>query len=114
MTLTKIPHHKKSTNVAEALVVISLPGRHTISARKDNKTFEEAIRKAFEAVGIELRKFCDKRARKGVRSAPLPPLRGVVCKLFPLEDYGFILQEGGWRSVFPSKCAARAVVSGLG
>lgn len=100
VTLTKNPHHKKSANVAEALVVVSLPGRHTISARKDNKTFEEAIRRAFEAVGIELRKFRERRAKKEIRSAPLPPLRGVVCKLFPLKDYGFILQEGGGEVYF--------------
>lgn len=67
VTLTKNVHHKKSSDVAEALVVVSLPGRHTISARKDNKTFEGAIRKAFEAVGIELRKFREKRAKKKVR-----------------------------------------------
>ncbi|HMU54050.1 MAG TPA: HPF/RaiA family ribosome-associated protein [Nitrospira sp.] len=100
VTLTKNPHHKKSSNVAEALVVVSLPGRQTISARKDDKTFEEAIRKAFEAVGIELRKFREKRAKKEDRSAPVPPLRGVVCKLFPREGYGFILREGGGEVYF--------------
>lgn len=64
VTLTKNLHHKKLTNVAEALVVVSLPGRHTFTARKENKTFEEAIRKAFEAVAIELRKYREKRATK--------------------------------------------------
>jgi ribosomal subunit interface protein len=64
VTLTKNLHHKKLTNVAEALVVVSLPGRHTFTARKESKTFEEAIRKAFEAVAIELRKYREKRAKK--------------------------------------------------
>jgi ribosomal subunit interface protein len=64
VTLTKNPHHKKQANVAEALVVVSLPGRHTFTARKESKTFEEAIRKAFEAVAIELRKYREKRATK--------------------------------------------------
>jgi len=100
VTLTKNPHHKKSSNVAEALVVVSLPGRHTLTARKENKTFEEAIRKAFQAVAIELRKFREKRAKKEVRAAPIPPLRGVVCKLFPKQEYGFILQEGGGEVYF--------------
>ena len=95
VTLTKNPHHKKSSNVAEALIVVSLPGRHTFTARKEDKTFEEAIRKAFQAVSIELRKFRGKRAKKEVRTAPIPPLRGVICKLFPKEHYGFILKEGG-------------------
>ena len=100
VTLTKNPHHKKSSKVAEALVVVSLPGRHTFTARKENKTFEEAIRKAFQAVSIELRKFREKRAKKEVRTPPIPPLRGVICKLFPKEQYGFILKEGGGEVYF--------------
>ena len=95
VTLTKNPHHKKSSTVAEALIIVSLPGRHTFTARKEHKTFEEAIRKAFQAVSIELRKFREKRAKKENRTAPVPPLRGVICKLFPKEQYGFILKEGG-------------------
>lgn len=100
VTLTKNPHHKKQANVAEALVVISMPGRRTLTARKENKTFEEAIRSAFAAVAIELRKFREKRSRKEVRTPPIPPLRGVVCKLFPRKQYGFILQEGGGEVYF--------------
>ena len=100
VTLTKNRHHKKQANVAEALVVVSLPGRHTFTARKENKTFEEAIRKAFEAVETELRKFREKRAKKEVRTPPIAPVRGVVCKLFPKQDYGFILKEGGGEVYF--------------
>jgi ribosomal subunit interface protein len=100
VTLTKNAHHKKSAKVAEALIVVSLPGRHTFTARKENKTFEEAIRDAFEAISIELRKYREKRATKELRTAPLPPLRGVVCKLFPIEEYGFILKEGGGEVYF--------------
>ncbi|NIM21922.1 MAG: cold shock domain-containing protein [Candidatus Latescibacteria bacterium] len=95
ITLTKNPHHKKLRNVAEALVVVSLPGRHTITARKENKTFEEAIRRAFAAVAIELKKYRGKRSRTEARTPPVPPYHGVICKLFPQERYGFILKEGG-------------------
>ncbi len=52
VTLTKNRHHKKLANVAEALIVVTLPGRHTLTARKEDKTFEEAIMSAFQAVGI--------------------------------------------------------------
>lgn len=100
VTLTKNRHHKKLANVAEALVVVSLPGRHTITSRKENKTFEEAIRGAFSAVAIELKKYRGKRARTEVRLPPVPPHRGVVCKLFPKERYGFILKEGGGEVYF--------------
>lgn len=99
-TLTKNRHHKKLKNVAEALVVVTLPGRHTFTARKEENTFEEAIREAFNAVAIELRKFREKRGKTEVRTEPVPPLRGVVCKLFPKEGYGFILKEGGGEVYF--------------
>ena len=99
VTLTKNKHHKKIMNVAEVLVVVTLPGRHTFTARKEDKTFEEAIRTAFAAVDIELRKYREKRASKEVR-LPSIPLRGVICKLFPQEGYGFILQEGGGEVYF--------------
>lgn len=99
VTLTKNPHHKKAKNVAEALVVVSLPGRHTFTARKEEKTFEEAIRAAFFSMDIELKKYREKRASTEIRIPPVPR-RGVVCKLFPLEGYGFILQEGGGEVYF--------------
>lgn len=100
VTLTKNPHHKKQARVAEALVLISLPKRRTLTARKEDKTFEEAIRSAFDAVAAELRRFREKRGRKDVRTPPVPPIRGVVCKLFPKQQYGFILKEGGGEVYF--------------
>ena len=100
VTLTKNAHHKKQARVAEALVVVSLPRRRTLTARKEDKTFEEAIRAAFEAVSIELHKFREKRRTKEVRTSPIPSIRGVVCKLFPKERYGFILKEGGGEVYF--------------
>jgi ribosome-associated translation inhibitor RaiA len=61
VTLTKNRHHKKLANVAEALVILTFPRRHTLTARKQDKTFEEAIRAAFAAAEIEVRKFRDRR-----------------------------------------------------
>lgn len=71
-----------------------------MTVRKEDKTFEEAIRAAFEAVSIKLHKFREKRRSKEVRTSPIPPVRGVVCKLFPRERYGFILKEGGGEVYF--------------
>lgn len=66
MTLTKNKHHKKAMKVAEAKLVVTLPGRHTLTASKEDKTFEEAIRAAFTAMETELRKFREKRASHDV------------------------------------------------
>ena len=100
VTLTKNRHHKKLANVAEALIVVTLPGRHTLTARKEDKTFEEAIRSAFQAVSIELRKYREKRGQTEVRLPPRPPYQGVVSKLFSKERYGFILRDGGGEVYF--------------
>lgn len=100
VTLTKNRHHKKLANVAEALVVVTLPGRHTLTSRKEDKTFEEAIRSAFDAVRNELQKYRDKRAKTEVRLPSVPSHHGVICKLFPKEQYGFILNEGGGEVYF--------------
>ena len=97
--MTKDRHHNKTENGAEVLIVVSLPGRHTITARKAEPTFEEAIRAAFSAMQIELRKYRDKRATKQIRVPPIP-FRGVISKVFLEESYGFILQEGGGEVYF--------------
>jgi len=60
VTLTKNPRHKKGDDNAEALIVLNLPPRHTITARKDAKSFEEAIRSAFKAATTEIKKFREK------------------------------------------------------
>ena len=57
VTLTKNLHHKKGADNAEALIVATLPPRHTLTARKEAKTFEEAIRSAFKALAVEIKKF---------------------------------------------------------
>lgn len=72
VTITKNPHHKKGSDIAEALVVITVPRRQTFTARKEAKTFEEAIRSAFAALEGEVKKFREKRASAGhIKPAPL-------------------------------------------
>ena len=48
VTLTR-HDHKKAEDTAEVLIVATLPGR-TLTARKTEETFEEAIRAAFTAI----------------------------------------------------------------
>ncbi len=60
ITLTKNPHHKKGDDNAEALIVLNLPPRHTVTARKEARSFEEAIRSVFRAVATEIKKFREK------------------------------------------------------
>lgn len=100
VTLTKNRHHKKLANVAEAVVVVTFPRRRVLTARKEEKTFEEALRAAFQAMSTEVAKVRDKRANKVLRTKPVPPLRGVISKVFAKKGYGFILPEGGGEVYF--------------
>jgi len=69
VTLTKNAHHKKGADNAEALVVITMPPKRTVTARKESKTFEEAIRAAFQAVDHELEKIEEKRVARAAKAA---------------------------------------------
>jgi ribosomal subunit interface protein len=100
VTLSKNRHHKKADNVAEAVIVVSVKGRHTVTARKQEKSFEEAIREAFEAVEVELRKIRQKRASHEVGIPGSPPLHGVVARVLRDEGYGFILDDTGMEVYF--------------
>jgi len=68
VTLTKNAHHKKGADNAEALVVVTLPRRRTVTARKESKTFEEAIRSAFQAMEHELEKIEAKRLARNAKA----------------------------------------------
>lgn len=68
VTLTKNAHHKKGADNAEALVVVTLPRRRTVTARKESKTFEEAIRSAFQAIEHELDKVEEKRLARNAKA----------------------------------------------
>jgi len=59
VTLTK-QDHKRAEDSCEALVVVQVP-RHTLTARKQAESFEEAFRDAFSAMDIELDKLSEKR-----------------------------------------------------
>jgi ribosomal subunit interface protein len=100
VTLSKNRHHKKADNVAEAVIVVSVKGRHTVTARKREKSFEEAIREAFQAVEVELRKIREKRASHEVGIPGGPPLHGVIARILPVEGYGFILDDTGTEVYF--------------
>lgn len=68
VTLIKNAHHKKGADNAEALVVVTLPRRRTVTARKESKTFEEAIRSAFQAMEHELDKVEEKRLARNAKA----------------------------------------------
>jgi ribosomal subunit interface protein len=92
VTLTK-QDHKRAEDSCEALVVVQVP-RHTLTARKQAESFEEAFRDAFSAMDIELDKLSEKRGAHEVRMTA-PPERGVISKLLRDEGYGFIALEDG-------------------
>jgi cold shock CspA family protein/ribosome-associated translation inhibitor RaiA len=92
VTLTK-HDHRKAEDSYDVVIVVQIPA-HTITARKQQKSFEEAIRDAFAAMETELEKIREKRASAEVRITA-PPEKGVISKLFRDEGYGFITMEDG-------------------
>src|SRR5690348_5641580 len=84
VTLTK-HDHRKAEDSYDVVIVVQIPG-HTITARKQQDSFEQAIRDAFAAMDIELAKIREKRSSRDVRSSG-PPDRGVVSKLFRDDGY---------------------------
>jgi cold shock CspA family protein/ribosome-associated translation inhibitor RaiA len=97
VTLTK-QNHRKADDSCEVLIVLHIPG-HTLTARKQQNTFEEALRDAFAAMETELETIRGKRASYDIRSAA-PPQRGIVKKLFADEGYGFIAMDNGLEVYF--------------
>lgn len=97
VTLTK-QDHRKPEDSCDVLIVIQIPG-HTITARKQENSFDEALRDAFVAMKTELDKIREKRGSHEVRMSA-PPERGVVSKLFRDEGYGFIAMEDGTEVYF--------------
>ncbi len=98
VTLTKNPHHKKKDDVAEVVMVLGVAGA-TITARKAEKTFEEALDAAFLAAARELADRRDNKRATGIRTGA-PPLVGTVDRVFSDDGYGFIILEDGQRVYF--------------
>jgi len=105
-TLTK-HDHRKPADSHSVLLVVQIPG-HTITAAKHHETFDESIRLTFEALGLELKRIREKRASHEVHVSE-PPERGIVTKLFPEEDYGFITLEDGTEVYFHKNAVRDAV-----
>lgn len=97
VTLTK-HDHRKAEDSHEVVIVSQIPG-HTVTARKRQDSFEEAIRDAFAAMEVELEKIRDKRGSHDVRLTA-PPKRGIVSKVFRDQGYGFIAMEDGTEVYF--------------
>jgi cold shock CspA family protein len=70
-----------------------------MTANKTDKTFEQAIKAAFLAVGRELKAHRGKRKSTEIRLPPAP-MTGVIDALDRVKGHGFILIEGGDRVYF--------------
>jgi cold shock CspA family protein/ribosome-associated translation inhibitor RaiA len=90
--------HRKAEDSYDVLIVLQIPG-DTITARKHQSSFEEAIRNAFAVMKVELDKIREKREAREIRVAG-PPERGVVSKLLRDKGYGFISMENGMEVYF--------------
>jgi len=72
VTLSKSNHHKHAPDLVEAVVVVTLPKRHTFTAKKSGRRVGDALKAAFLALEGELQKYREKRGSKKRRTKSLP------------------------------------------
>lgn len=85
-------HHRLGNQ--EVRVTAQLRGKEIVVAR----TREEVGRALDEALDVfdrEVRKLRRRRLSKRSESAPEPPELGIVDRIVPENDHGFILTDGG-------------------
>lgn len=95
--LVEVPHrHKNHGMLYDLHIYISVPGNEIVVKREANEDLYVAIRNAFEAAKRQLkdhsqRQRGDVKKHEGNTVAP----QGVISKLFPRDDYGFIDTSDG-------------------
>ena len=100
VTLSRNRHHRQADDAAEAVAVIHVPG-HTITARKQEQTVEQAIHATLDALEVELKKIREKLASHEVaQRVQSGPVRGIISKILFDEGYGFIQPETGEEEVY--------------
>lgn len=95
--------HRSPDDSHSVLIVVQIPG-HTMTAEKQQGTFEEAIHDTFDAVAVELEKVREKRASHEVDvSAARAGHRHEAVSQRKLWIH-CVGRRG--RSLFPSECGA--------
>jgi cold shock CspA family protein/ribosome-associated translation inhibitor RaiA len=90
-------HHRLGDQ--EARITADFRGAEVIAARTRDE-LGQALDEALDAFVREVRKLRDKRREPRKMRVPEPPELGIVDRVVPDENYGFILTDGGEQVYF--------------
>jgi cold shock CspA family protein len=85
-------HHRLGNQ--EVRITAQLRGKEIVAARNRDEV-GRALDEALGAFEREVRKLRGRRRTKRTESAPEPPELGIVDRLVPESDHGFIITDGG-------------------
>ncbi|WP_081859256.1 HPF/RaiA family ribosome-associated protein [Desulfohalovibrio reitneri] len=102
---------------------ITVPPRKEVAVTREttqghlHEDLTQVVRDAFEAARKQLKKITEKQQKK-VKSHPQQEVNGIVVRLFPEEDYGFIKTPQGQEVYFHRNAVAEdeydRIVEGTG
>jgi ribosomal subunit interface protein len=102
--VVETPHRaRKKGKIYKVSIDLTVPGDEIVVNRnpEDNHSHEDvyvAIRDAFDAAERQLKEYAERR--RGDVKRPNQPPPGVIDRLFPEEDYGFIDPKTGGAHVY--------------
>jgi len=97
LTAHTTPHHRHGGQ--EARITAAMRGKEIIAARtRDDLGL--ALDEAMDAFERELRELRDRKRQRRNEQQAEPPELGIVDRVVPDEDYGFLITDGGERVYF--------------
>lgn len=93
----KTGHHRLGNQ--EIRITAQLRGKEIVAARTCDE-LGRALDEALDVFDREVRKLRDRRDSRQLETEPEPPELGIVDRLVPENDHGFILTDGGERVYF--------------
>ncbi len=96
VALMGTPHHK--LGAFEVHVNCTVPEKRNIVVKKKGELVLPLLVEAFDALDLELREY-NRTRQEVVREEP-EASRGIIVRLFPEEDYGFIMSEEDYEVYF--------------
>ncbi len=92
LTARTTGHHRLGNQ--EARITAQVRGKEIVAARTRDEV-GRALDEALDVFEREVRNLRGRRRTKRAESAPEPPELGIVDRLVPENDHGFILTDGG-------------------
>jgi len=91
VVLTLSQNHKHQGKLYNVRINLAVPGKELVVTRQQDQDIYVAIRDAFDALTRQIEDYLRKR-RGDVKTHDFP-LHGFIVRLFPSDNFGFILGQ---------------------